>query len=172
MVHLLAFSLQDQVEKYGAYIGIAAFFGLAVLTILYFAQARELRRLRDWAGRAPERAQEVEARAVAQAEAARRVQSMPQRTPPPKPATTAGRGGGRRGHGPRGRRGAPGRVGLGHHAGLHLLCALGRTPRPIAQALELACLREVEQGQHGQAEERRNANVGAVLLDLVLQRER
>ena len=90
MVHLLAFSLQDQVEKYGAYIGIAAFFGLAVLSILYFAQARELRRLRDWAGRAPERAQEVEARAVAQAEAARRVQSMPQRTPPPKPATTAG----------------------------------------------------------------------------------
>ena len=91
MVHLLAFSLQDQVEKYGAYIGIAAFFGLAVLSILYFAQARELRRLRDWAGRAPERAQEVEARAVAQAEAARRVQSLPQRTPPPKPATTAAR---------------------------------------------------------------------------------
>ena len=77
MVHLLAFSLQDQVEKYGAYIGIAAFFGLAVLSILYFAQARELRRLRDWAGRAPERAQEVEARAVAQAEAARRVQPLP-----------------------------------------------------------------------------------------------
>ena len=57
MVQFLAFSLQDQVEKYGAYIGIAAFFGLAVLTILYFSQARELRRLRDWAGRAPERAQ-------------------------------------------------------------------------------------------------------------------
>ena len=56
MVQFLAFSLQDQVEKYGAYIGIAAFFGLAVLTILYFSQARELRRLRDWAGRAPERA--------------------------------------------------------------------------------------------------------------------
>src|SRR3954452_10110418 len=83
MVHLLAFSLQDQVEKYGAYIGIAAFFGLAVLAILYFAQAKELRRLRDWAGRAPERAQEVEARAVAQAEAARRVHAQPQRTPAP-----------------------------------------------------------------------------------------
>src|SRR3954462_15829304 len=88
MVPLLAFSLQDQVEKYGAYIGIAAFFGLAVLTILYFAQARELRRLRDWAGRAPERAQEVEARAVAQAQAARRVPAQPQK--PPAPATAGG----------------------------------------------------------------------------------
>src|SRR4051794_1059296 len=88
MVPLLAFSLQDQVEKYGAYIGIAAFFGLAVLTILYFAQARELRRLRDWAGRAPERAQEVEARAVAQAQAARRVTAQPQKTP--APATAGG----------------------------------------------------------------------------------
>src|SRR3954454_2391383 len=69
---LFAFSLQAEVEKYGAYVGVAAFFGLAVLTILYFAQARELRRLRDWAGRAPERAQEVEARALANAEALRR----------------------------------------------------------------------------------------------------
>src|SRR4051812_49897666 len=90
MAVLFAFSLQHEVEKYGAYVGLAAFLGLAVLSILYFAQARELRRLRDWAGRAPERAQEVEARAVAQAEAARRAPSLPQRTPPPKPATTAG----------------------------------------------------------------------------------
>src|SRR4051812_18293450 len=67
MVLFLAFSLQDQVEKYGAYVGIAAFFGLAVLSLLYFSQARELKRLRDWAGRAPERAAEVEARVTAQA---------------------------------------------------------------------------------------------------------
>src|SRR5215217_8252575 len=87
MVQFLAFSLQDQVEKYGAYIGIAAFFGLAVLTILYFAQAKELRRLRDWAGRAPERAQEMEARVVAQAEAARRGPVGP------APATAAAAGG-------------------------------------------------------------------------------
>ena len=73
MVLFLAFSLQDQVEKYGAYVGLAAFLGLAVLSLLYFAQARELKRLRDWAGRAPERAQELEARVVAQAEEARRV---------------------------------------------------------------------------------------------------
>jgi hypothetical protein len=67
---VFAFSIQDQVEKYGAYVGLAAFLGLAVLTVLYFAQARELKRLRDWAGRAPERAREVEAQAVANAEAA------------------------------------------------------------------------------------------------------
>jgi hypothetical protein len=72
MVLILAFSLQDQAEKYGAYVGFAAFLGLAVLTLLYFAQARELKRLRDWAGRAPERALELEARVVAQAEEALR----------------------------------------------------------------------------------------------------
>ena len=72
MVLIHALSLADQAEKYGAYLGIAAFFGLAVFTVLYFAQARELRRLREWAGRAPERAREVEERVVAQAQAARR----------------------------------------------------------------------------------------------------
>ena len=74
---ILAFSLQDQVEKYGAYVGLAAFLGLAVLSLLYFAQARELKRLRDWAGRAPERAQELEARVVAQAEEALREPAAP-----------------------------------------------------------------------------------------------
>ena len=72
MVLILAFSLQDQVEKYGAYVGLAAFIGLAVLSLLYFAQARELKRLRDWAGRAPERAAELQARVVAEAEEALR----------------------------------------------------------------------------------------------------
>ena len=64
-----AFSIEDQVEKYGAYVGIAAFFGLAVLSLLYFSQARELKRLREWAGRAPERARDLEQRVVAQATA-------------------------------------------------------------------------------------------------------
>ncbi|HTE58812.1 MAG TPA: hypothetical protein VK631_00575, partial [Solirubrobacteraceae bacterium] len=66
---LFALSFQGQVEKYGAYVGIAAFFGLAVLSLLYFSQARELKRLREWAGRAPERARELEQRVVAQATA-------------------------------------------------------------------------------------------------------
>ena len=34
---LFAFSIQHEVEKYGAYVGLAAFLGLAVLTVLYFA---------------------------------------------------------------------------------------------------------------------------------------
>src|SRR3954453_14630485 len=72
MAVLFAFSLQHEVEKYGPYVGLAAFLGLAILTVLYFAQARELKRLRDWAGRAPERAQELEARVVAQADELRR----------------------------------------------------------------------------------------------------
>ena len=98
---ILAFSLQDQVEKYGAYVGFAAFLGLAVLSLLYFAQARELRRLRDWAGRAPERAVELEARVVAQAEDALR-EPEPERSgtvgpavPVAKPAAAPASGNGR-----------------------------------------------------------------------------
>src|SRR3954469_4563042 len=93
MVLLLAFSLQDQVEKYGSYVGIAAFFGLAVLSLLYFAQAREVKRLREWAGRAPERAREVEERAIAQAEDARRQQAPGQAAPQPVAAAPAAGGG-------------------------------------------------------------------------------
>jgi hypothetical protein len=51
----------DLVERVGAYVGIAAFFGLAILALLYFSQARDVRRLREWAGRAPERAGELAA---------------------------------------------------------------------------------------------------------------
>jgi hypothetical protein len=43
---------------------MAAFLGLAVLALLYFSQARDVRRLRDWAGRAPERALEQGERAT------------------------------------------------------------------------------------------------------------
>src|SRR3954470_13233274 len=89
---LLAFSLQAQVEKYGAYVGIAAFFGLAVLSLLYFAQAREVKRLREWAGRAPERAAEVEALAVAHAEEALRTPAPAAEPAPAVPAPAAANG--------------------------------------------------------------------------------
>jgi hypothetical protein len=46
------------VERIGSYVGFAAFVGLAILSLLYFSQARDVRRLREWAGRAPERASE------------------------------------------------------------------------------------------------------------------
>jgi len=45
----------ELIEKVGAYVGLLAFLGFAVLAFLYFSQARDVRRLRDWAGHAPER---------------------------------------------------------------------------------------------------------------------
>ena len=46
------------IQEIGSYAGLAAIPGLAVLSALYFSQARDVRRLREWAGRAPERAAE------------------------------------------------------------------------------------------------------------------
>jgi hypothetical protein len=43
------------VQEIGSYAGFAAVLGLAVLSALYFSQARDVKRLREWAGRAPER---------------------------------------------------------------------------------------------------------------------
>jgi hypothetical protein len=43
------------IEQIGAFAGLAAFLGLAVLALLSFAQGRDIRRLREWAGSAPER---------------------------------------------------------------------------------------------------------------------
>ncbi|MBM3667794.1 MAG: LytR family transcriptional regulator [Actinobacteria bacterium] len=39
--------MQDVIRELGAFAGIAAFIGLAVLALLYFAQARDVRRLRE-----------------------------------------------------------------------------------------------------------------------------
>jgi hypothetical protein len=50
----------ELVERVGSYVGLAAFLGLAILALLYFSQARDVRRLRDWAGRAPERTADIE----------------------------------------------------------------------------------------------------------------
>ena len=75
---IAAISVSDQIEKYGAYAGLAAIVGLAVLSLLYFAQAREVKRLREWAGRAPERAAELEARVAADASRKTTVGAAPQ----------------------------------------------------------------------------------------------
>ena len=45
----------ETIQLIGSYAGFAAVVGLAVLSALYFSQARDLRRLREWAGRAPDR---------------------------------------------------------------------------------------------------------------------
>ncbi len=43
------------VERIGSFAGLASFLGLAVFALLLFAHGRDIRRLRDWAGSAPER---------------------------------------------------------------------------------------------------------------------
>jgi hypothetical protein len=58
------------VQEIGSYAGFGAVVGLAVLSALYFSQARDVKRLREWAGRAPERAAEEESRIAAQAQSA------------------------------------------------------------------------------------------------------
>jgi hypothetical protein len=55
--------IKDILLNFGAIAGFAGIIGLAVLAMLYFSQARDVRRLREWAGREPERAAEVELRA-------------------------------------------------------------------------------------------------------------
>jgi LytR cell envelope-related transcriptional attenuator len=46
----------DLLKEIGAILGFVAFGGMAVLALLTFQQARHVRRLREWAGRSPERA--------------------------------------------------------------------------------------------------------------------
>jgi hypothetical protein len=46
--------LLEIVREIGAAAGVAAVVGLAVLSALYFSQARDVKRLREWAGRAPQ----------------------------------------------------------------------------------------------------------------------
>lgn len=59
----------DLIEKIGPFVGLAAFVGLAVLAFVIFQQSRDVRRLREWAGRAPERAKEAADATAAAAEA-------------------------------------------------------------------------------------------------------
>jgi hypothetical protein len=59
------------IESVGPLLGIAAFLGLTILAFLLFQQSRDIRRLREWAGRAPERAQEAAEAVQAVSEASR-----------------------------------------------------------------------------------------------------
>ena len=67
----------DVIQEVGAYAGFAAVVGLAVLAALYFSQARDLRRLREWAGRAPERTAEQAAQLAAAPEQAAQEAARP-----------------------------------------------------------------------------------------------
>lgn len=61
--------MTDLIDRIGPYLGVAAFLGLAILAFLVIQQAREVRRLREWAGRAPERARDSVEAVAAVAEA-------------------------------------------------------------------------------------------------------
>jgi hypothetical protein len=76
------------VQEIGSYAGFAAVLGLAVLSALYFSQARDVKRLREWAGRAPERPPTVvpEPRGVVAQPVVRPASKpIPGGTPPPVP---------------------------------------------------------------------------------------
>ena len=59
----------DLIDQIGPVLGFVAFFGLTILALLLFQQGRDVRRLREWAGRAPERAQDAADASQAAAEA-------------------------------------------------------------------------------------------------------
>jgi hypothetical protein len=66
--------LVDVIEQIGAFAGLAAFLGLAVLALLSFTHGRDIRRLREWAGSAPER--DAERKETTSAVAAQRAEEL------------------------------------------------------------------------------------------------
>ncbi len=75
------------IQEIGSYAGLAAVVGLAVLSALYFSQARDVKRLREWAGRAPERVDTPVPGRVVATPAPKPVPKPP--TPPVKPGVPA-----------------------------------------------------------------------------------
>jgi hypothetical protein len=69
--------LLEVVKDIGAFAGLAAFFGVAVVALLAFTQGRDLRRLREWAGSSPERdAERKESTSAAAAERAEEIRRL------------------------------------------------------------------------------------------------
>lgn len=64
----------ELIKEIGAFAGLAAFIGLALLAMLAFSQARDIRRLREWAGSAPER--DAERKDSTSAVAAKRAEEL------------------------------------------------------------------------------------------------
>jgi len=64
----------ELLKEIGAYAGLVAFLGLALLALLSFTQGRDIRRLREWAGSAPER--DNERKETTSAAAAERAEEM------------------------------------------------------------------------------------------------
>lgn len=67
----------ELIKEIGAFAGLLAFLGLALLALLAFTQGRDIRRLREWAGSAPERDSErKETTSVAAAEKAEEMRRL------------------------------------------------------------------------------------------------
>ncbi len=64
----------ELVKEIGAFAGLVAFLGLALLALLSFTQGRDIRRLREWAGSAPER--DADRKEATSAAAAQRAEEM------------------------------------------------------------------------------------------------
>ncbi|HET7574034.1 MAG TPA: LytR C-terminal domain-containing protein [Solirubrobacterales bacterium] len=64
----------ELIKEIGAFAGLAAFLGLGLLAMLAFSQARDIRRLREWAGSAPER--DTERKDATSAAAAKRAEEL------------------------------------------------------------------------------------------------
>jgi len=94
----------ELIKEIGAYAGLVAFIGLAVLALLSFAQGRDVRRLREWAGSAPERdAERKESTSAAAAERAEEMRKLEEaRTAEHRAAQQRDERRGRREAGPRG----------------------------------------------------------------------
>jgi hypothetical protein len=84
----LALSLSDSFTKVGAIAAFAGLLGIALLALLFFAQARELKRLRAWVEAEPERAAEREQR-IGAAVALRIQRATAQMARPPARAVSA-----------------------------------------------------------------------------------
>jgi LytR cell envelope-related transcriptional attenuator len=64
----------ELIKEIGAFAGLVAFLGLALLALLSFTQGRDIRRLREWAGSAPER--DAELKDTTSAAASERAEEM------------------------------------------------------------------------------------------------
>jgi hypothetical protein len=92
MVDPLALSLSGGIQKLGSYAGLLAFFAIVLLVLLYFAQARELKRLSQWAARQPDPARQpvpVAAPGSARPPVAPAVSPSPQSSASPSPGVPA-----------------------------------------------------------------------------------
>jgi len=94
MTLTFALSVRNFIEDIGAYAGFAAVVAVALFALLLFAQAREIKRLRDWGADAHDRIGELERSVAAALDMARRAAAAPRaaQTQAPAPAQPAPRG--------------------------------------------------------------------------------